>query len=183
MNERLQHHDSGEKLDLDINVEKNLEHVKEKALESKEVSHDQLEQIRRNIEAKAVSGHEIAVGERETKPASHAFGTHKELKASSYKRTLQHIQSRLHGPEKAFSKTIHRPMVERVSNIGAQTVARPASIMTAGVITFLGSIGSLYFAKHYGFTYNYSWFILLFAGGYALGLVLELAGRLVKRRR
>lgn len=183
MNEVLRHVDSGEKLNLDINVEKNLQETKERAELANEFSGDQIEQIRRSIENKAVSGKEIPVGETDTTPAGHSFATHKELKAASYKLSLRHIQSRLHGPEKKFSKVIHKPTIEHLSTFGAQTLARPMGIMTAGATALVGSSLLLYFAKRLGFTYNFTVFLLLLAGGYVLGLVFELVTRLLKRRR
>ncbi len=183
MNERLQHHDSGEKLVLGTETEKNIEHAKEKVASSKEISSDQIEQIRQSIEGKAISGNETVVGEDETKHDTYSLAAHQELKTSSYKRSLQHIQSRLHGPEKVFSKLVHKPVMEQLSNVGAQTVARPAGVMMAGVVTLLGSAVCLYLARRTGFSYNLSLFVVFFVSGYLLGLFGELIVRLVKRRR
>lgn len=183
MTEQLRNHESREELDLDVNVEKNLREAQEKARATQETSSDQLENIRRNIEERAVSGKETSVGENEVKPATHDHASHKHLKKTSYKRSLQHIQSRLHGPDKTFSKLVHRPTLEQLSDIGARSVARPSSLLTAGIVTLLGSGYSLYIAKQIGFRYNLVLFVVLFAGGYVLGLLLELLGHFLKRRR
>jgi hypothetical protein len=182
MTEQLRHHDSGETLKLDVDVAKNLERAKEEASKSPELS-DQIEQIRAAVQEKAVSGSEVNVVEQENRPPAHSFGTHKQLKHLSYRRTLASIQSRLKGPDKTFSRVIHKKLIERASNFGAVTIARPGGILGGGLAALAGSIFSLYLARRYGFHYNFSIFILLFVSGYVAGSLLELVLRLAKRRR
>ena len=73
-----------------------------------------------------------------------------------------------------MSKIIHRPLVERTSETAAKTIARPTAILTGGVSAFVGSIIVLYYAKRSGFSVGLSLFIILFAGGYLIGLLIEL---------
>ncbi len=182
MNEQLRHHDSGEKLDLNVDVNKNLEHARSQAEKAHEATSEQLDKLRRSVEQSAISGREVTVGEQEAAP-SHSFGTHKQLKHQSYKRTLAHIQSRLSRPEKLLSKTIHRQTIDRLSTIGGATVARPTGLLGGGLAALVGSVFSLYLAKRYGFTYNFSIFILLFVGGYLISTLLELSLGLFKKSK
>jgi uncharacterized membrane protein len=54
--------------------------------------------------------------------------------------------------------------------------------MVGGLAAFVGSVVVLMFARRYGFTYNFSLFIILFLGGYILGTLLEGLGKVLKRR-
>ncbi len=176
-------HETAEKLDLHEQTAENLDKIKAKAEASPEHTDDALETLRHNIETQAFSSKEVAVGEKqESSNASHSFAAHKQLKVDAYKRGLKHIQSRLHGPDRVFSKVVHQDKIDKLSGLAGQTVARPSGILAGGLCALIGSSIALYMARHYGFRYNFSVFIVLFIGGYFLGLLLELTGRLVKRR-
>jgi len=45
-------------------------------------------------------------------------------------------------------------------------------LLGGGILALLGTSSYLYLAKHIGFTYNYSVFLILFFGGFILGLSL-----------
>lgn len=185
MNERITSHEVGssEKLHLTELAQENLKRVQEAAEQAETPDASKIEHIQQQVEEQAISGHEYTVGEREAAPASHTFGAHKQLKADSYKRTLSHIQNKLSWPEKTFSKRIHGAQAEKLSSIGAQTIARPWGILIGGLAAFVGSLVVLVLASHYGFRYNFSLFIILFFGGYILGSCLELLGHLVHKKQ
>jgi hypothetical protein len=84
--------------------------------------------------------------------------------------------------ERGLSKLIHQPAVRAVSEVGAKTVSRPSGLLGGGLLAFLGSSTYLFMTKYIGFRYNYLVFLLLFVGGFVLGLVLELLVRLVRPR-
>lgn len=185
MSERLTAHHSPEKTDhqhLERLARDRLQELQEKARATEAPTSKHVEHLAHKAQEQAVSGHEYTVGERDAAPASHTFGTHKELKHQSYKRILRHVQSRLQGPEKSFSKVIHGKQVEKASNFGAQTIARPSGLMAAGLTTFLGSLTLLFLAKRYGFRYNFSFFIVLFVIGYGLGLLVEGLAKLGRKQ-
>jgi hypothetical protein len=106
-----------------------------------------------------------------------------ELKQTAYKRTLAQVQRHLPRRFRSFSKVVHNPTVEAVSNVGAQTVARSSGLLGGSVCAFLGTLVFWYYSKHYGFRYNYSLMLLFFVGGFAVGLVLEVVMRLAKAGR
>jgi hypothetical protein len=60
------------------------------------------------------------------------------------------------------------------SEAAGRTVSRPSGLLGGGLVAFLGTTGYLYLARHIGFTYNYLVFLLLLAGGFILGVSLEL---------
>ena len=97
-----------------------------------------------------------------------------ELKAITYNRELKNIRRKLAPSERALSKVIHQPVVRVVSEVAGKTISRPSGILGGSVLAFLGTLSYAYLAHHIGFEYNYSVFLLLFVGGFALGLILEL---------
>lgn len=110
--------------------------------------------------------------EKASQPASHSF-INRELKAITLRRELRLIQRKLPAPQRALSKVIHQPVVRAISEGAGKTVTRPSGLLGGGITAFIGTSAYLYLAKHMGFEYNYGVFLVLFAGGFALGLVLE----------
>lgn len=98
----------------------------------------------------------------------------KTLKKQTLYRTLKNIRKQLSAPERALSRVIHQPAVDAVSQFGSKTIARPSGLLGGSTVAFLGSSAYLWMAKHYGFYYNYFLFVLLFIGGFALGMTIEL---------
>lgn len=130
--------------------------------------------------------HELAAKEAETnrknpledlkdKEPDNFAGMQQALKTTAYERTLLNVQQRLPKPARVFSKIAHNKTVETISNVGAKTVARPSGLLGGSTLAFVGSLVLLYYSKHYGFTYNYAFFFMLFVGGFAVGAIIELA--------
>jgi hypothetical protein len=182
MPERLKGGERGpESIDLSLETERNRERLEEKGKRAEAESPD-VEKLQAAVEQKAVSGQEVTIGERE-QPQGHQYGVHKELKTDAYQRSLKRIRSRLSAPERAFSRMVHQPAVEAVSNALARTVARPSGVLGAGIFALVGSSLLLYIARTYGFTYNYFAFFALLAAGYLLGLFIELIGIMLRRKK
>lgn len=185
MTERAPQHESGEALQLHDAVQENLKRLEaaaEKAAEQ-DAPENSLERLQEQAAEQAVSSQEYTVGERESAPATHTFGAHKQLKADSYKRTLSHLRAKLNPTEKVLSKHIHSKRAEKIDAVASQTVARPWGILAGGLCAFVGSLIVLIFANHLGFRYNFTVFLVLFFGGYAAGTILEMAGKLISKKR
>jgi len=74
-------------------------------------------------------------------------------------------------------------VVRITSEAASKTISRPSGLLGGGLMAFAGSLVYLYLAKHIGFRYNYLLFTLLFVGGFAVGLCLEVIIWLVSRQR
>lgn len=101
-------------------------------------------------------------------------GMQQSIKNNAYRRELNKIQSKLPPSSRKFSKVIHNKTVESISNIGAQTAARPSGLLGGSIFAFSGSLIVYYMARHYGFRYNYLMLFLLFIFGFLVGCILEL---------
>lgn len=115
----------------------------------------------------------LEASEKAAEPVASTF-VNRELKSITLKRELQLIRRKLPAPERTLSKIIHQPTVRVLSENVSQTLSRPSGLLGGGLVAFLGTSSYLYLAKHLGFQYNYVVFLILFAGGFVLGLVLEL---------
>ena len=142
---------------------------------------DLLEASRANAEEHAAPSRLLEIDKEEPTSGFH-IGTHHLLKKDSYANLLRQTQQRLPTISKQFIKVIHRRNIEAISNVGAQTVARPSGLLGGGLGALVGSIVLLYTSKHYGFRYNYAFFLITFLVGFLVGLLVEVLVRLVKRR-
>jgi ABC-type nickel/cobalt efflux system permease component RcnA len=171
---------SGEHLKGVENSAEQKEKLNQLLKEAKEAHHEPAEHselLRKTVEQEALTGKELQgkIGEKERPKQQHSnVAITKAAKKAAYRKTLSHVRQQLPQHERTFSKVIHQPVIERVSEIGAKTVARPSAILSGGICALIGSSIVFYMAKHYGFRYNFFVFILLLGIGFALGLFIEL---------
>lgn len=108
----------------------------------------------------------------------------RDLKNITLQRELTQIRRRLSAPERTLSKIIHQPVVRAVSEVSSKTISRPSGLLGGGILAFIGTTGYLLLAKNQGFSrYNYVVFLVLFAAGFVIGMVLELLVWLAMRPR
>jgi hypothetical protein len=184
MSEKLQNQVEAprhEQLDTHETANKNLERLREKA---EKVEHDHsIDKIQASIHKEALSAKEITVGEHRKDSNQPFLGIQKELKADAYRRTLQKIRSQLGAPQRGLSKFMHHPIVESMNELGSKTIARPAGLLGGGLAALVGSGTVLYMAKHYGFSYNFTTFVILLGAGFVAGILIEVLMRLLRRVR
>jgi hypothetical protein len=92
---------------------------------------------------------------------------------ASYKKTMKETQAQLSAPSRAFSKTIHNPVVEKTSEVVGSTVARPNAILAGSVSAFLLTLAIYLIAKYYGYPLSGFETIAAFIIGWAVGLLLD----------
>lgn len=98
----------------------------------------------------------------------------KELRGSTLNRELKEVRRKLSFPDKVGSKIIHNPVVRGVSEISSKTISRPSGLLGGGIVAFLGTGAYYYLTVHIGLKYNYLVFVILFVGGFIIGLAIEL---------
>jgi hypothetical protein len=147
--------------------------------------HD-IHEIRKNIQELSTSkenfqnSKEKQPEEQETPKLHHHYLT-KKIKLDRYKITLKYIRKNLPKRQQAFSKLIHQPMVESVSEIGSKTIARPSGILGGGIIALIISPIILFIAHKIGFEVPNSLIIILFVIGFIFGCFVEFLLSSVKR--
>lgn len=105
-----------------------------------------------------------------TPPAARRGAISKRDLDTTYKRTMQQVQSELSAPSRAFSKVIHTKAVEKTSDALESTVARPNAMLAGAVTAFIFTLVIYLVAKNYG--YRLSGFETI--GGFILGWIVGL---------
>lgn len=163
-----------------------LKHRHEEASKARHEHAERLDEIRKEAEAVAASSHDIRRNQEPEKPTAESEITlpiNRELKDTAYQRTLSRTRRQMSAPSRTFSKIVHQPAVEAVSDTMATTVARPSGILAGGITAFIGSSLFLWISRHYGYEYNFLLFSLLFIGGFFIGLIIELVLRFTAKKR
>lgn len=153
----------------------------EAAKEARHEHADALEAIRDSIEKEARSAEKTKAEKVEQQPTTQHVT--RELKAIQYKETMRYVRRHLSPRQRKFSSFIHAPTIEKVSEVGAKTIARPSGLLGGGLVALIGSVGVLYIARQYGFEVPNSLFMALFIVGFAAGLLSEfiIAGFKIRR--
>ncbi len=110
--------------------------------------------------------------------------TKKDLDAS-FKRSMDHVQKDMSPASRTFSKVIHNPAVEKVSDAVGSTIARPNLIIAGGLGTLILCSFVYLVAKQYGYVLSGFEAIGTFILGWCIGAIIEFAraGFLNHRRR
>lgn len=105
------------------------------------------------------------------------MSVNRELKEMAYGRALQRVRRQLPTGQRVGSRIIHQPAVNSLCELLDKTIGRPLGLLGAGLASFLGSL--VYYLTAYG-GYNFNIFLILLAGGYLAGLLLELIWSFLK---
>lgn len=99
----------------------------------------------------------------------------------NYRQTLITLQQHFFPARAAFSRFIHRPAVENLSDLLDATLLRPGLLLGA-LIGGLAVEGSFYLAgRHFGFALSGSEVLIALLIGAIIGLLLEMLGGLGRR--
>lgn len=185
MSEREPQYETGKHSELDKkNLEKlsedNYERMRE-AAEKAEATKDSTEAIRERIEKTARSKEDIQSSNSETAASESPLPVGSQLKGNAFKQRMREVQRKETPAQRTFSKFIHQPVVESVSNVAEGTVARPSGLLFGGLLSVISSIAVLYICRHYGYEYNFLIGMLFFVGGFVLGILIEGIYRLFKK--
>lgn len=107
----------------------------------------------------------------------------KRQKQQEYNKTMGAVRSQLSKPSRAFSKVIHNPTVEKVSDATGSTVARPNALLAGSLSAFLVVLGLYLAATYFGFRLSGFELIGSFALGWLLGIIIDILRVIFLRRR
>jgi hypothetical protein len=155
----------------------------ENKLESKENEQNQVATERKRIEAlfSKESGAEKKShhldSESPQKPAS------KKKRQASYKQTLKRVRAEMPPAQRAFSKFIHFPAVEKASDVLGSTIARPNSILAGSFSAFVFVAAIYVLASTMGFRLSGFEMIGAFIIGWFVGVSYDLLRTMVTGKR
>jgi len=155
---------------LDKSAEKSAEHI-----ESGEKS---AEKARAEALESAISV-EKGSAEKDRKPRDTPLvprrrgGISKKEKSVSFKKHMTHVQSEMPVPQRAFSKLIHSPVVEKTSEFVGATVARPNAVLSGAVVAFFLVLAVYLVAKNLGYVLSGFETIAAFIIGWVIGILYD----------
>lgn len=125
--------------------------------------------------AEAIAGPEHSAAETESQaPRSESTPANKKQREASFKQTMKTVQTDMSLPERTFSKVIHNPTVERVSDFVGKTIARPDALMSGALCSFLAVLTLYVTARYVGFALSGFETIGAFIVGWLIGLGYDL---------
>ncbi len=107
----------------------------------------------------------------------------KDLKKAGLQKELSHVRRKMSKPDRIGSKVIHNKGISAVSEGLSKTIVRPSGMLSGAIIALIGTSLYYLFAKSVGIKYNYFIYIILFVGGFILGILMELISRTFKKNR
>ncbi len=185
MNEREPNLGSHEKFELNSKEVKEIERraaeKREQEAARAEAERDSIEAIRERLEKATQNQEKPKLNQQEKAASETAHYSSTGLKSHALNQSLKRVRKQLPARDRAFSKVIHQPAVEAVSNVAESTVARPSGLLFAGLFSLLSSLAVLYICRHYGYEYNFLVGLAALGGGFIVGLVLEVFYKFFKK--
>jgi len=120
---------------------------------------------------------------KENAPARRRGGISKNEKNVAYKKYKKQIQAELPPMERAFSKFIHAPGVEKTSEIIGSTIARPNAILSGAVVAFFLVLAVYLVAKTLGYVLSGFETIGAFIVGWVIGVLYDYFRVLITGKR
>lgn len=112
--------------------------------------------------------------EASASPAKRRHGVvSKKERAASYKHHMKQLQTELNPSQRAFSKFIHNPVVEKTSDTVGATIARPNAVLAGAVVAFFLVLAVYVASKYYGYTLSGFETIGAFIIGWLLGILYD----------
>ena len=163
-------------------LQKLQEQLETKA-EGKENHGEKLESARRETEAafSRESGKENKQGGEPS--ASGVRHASKQQRSASYAATMRQIQSEMDASSRTFSKFIHNPSVEKLSDAVGSSVARPNAVLAGSIAATFLTLFVFLVAKQYGYRLSGFETIGTFFVGWASGLIYDYTRTLLAGRR
>ncbi|HOR23154.1 hypothetical protein KBB76_01165 [Candidatus Saccharibacteria bacterium] len=106
----------------------------------------------------------------------------KTLKDLRYKSTLKETEKQLNTLERYASRVINNRVVDKYSEIGAKTIARPMGILTGTLCAIIGGTVIYIMAKKIGFSLPSTVLIFLYLLGFIIGLLVDFVLSLKHKR-
>ena len=152
-----------------------LENAKKEASEARNLNQEKLDDIRKEIDQTANTTEMLASETKATEEpeAANTYWNSQEYRDLAFKQFMGKVRKNLSAPEKVASKVFHQPVIEKASEIGSKTIARPSGVLMGSIFSFVISLGTYLLAKYNSYDMSYSVFIMSFIGGFLLGVFVE----------
>lgn len=100
-------------------------------------------------------------------------GISKKEKTASFNKHMKQVQAELPPTQRAFSKVIHAPIVEKTSEVVGATIARPNAILSGAIVAFVVVLTVYLIAKNLGYPLSGFETIGAFIVGWVIGVLYD----------
>lgn len=153
----------------------------EKGVENKEVSAESAETKAERAKVEALeaavsvekSGAEKHRQPSKASPARRRGSISKHEKKAAFDKHMKQVQAEMTAPQRVFSKFIHNPVVDKVSETIGSTVARPNAILAGSIAAFVLVLVVYLTAKTFGYVLSGFETIAAFIIGWILGTLYD----------
>lgn len=147
-------------------IKNRVENESSPAEKSEAEAREQLERVIEKSEAEEVK-------QEKKQPTKAERLITKEDRKDSFKKTMETVQSQLPKSSRTFSKVIHNPTIEKVSEVTGKTVARPNAILSGSVAAFVLTLAIYTLAKINGYPLSGFETIAAFTIGWLTGMLFD----------
>lgn len=93
----------------------------------------------------------------------------------AFDKTMHTVQSQLSAPSRTFSKFIHHPVVEKVSDVAGNTIARPNAILSGSLAALILTLAIYFIARRNGYPLSGTEMLAAFVIGWVVGNIIDYA--------
>lgn len=154
--------------------EKAAERLSDKSERGAESARQEIEQIT----AEQEPGKHEAPAEKQVERTINS----KVARKKAYNSIMSQTRAEMSAPERAFSQVIHNPVVERVSEVAGNTIARPDAILSGAIFAFALTLVIYLVAKQSGYPLTGTEAIAAFIIGWVVGNIFDFAKALFRGR-
>jgi hypothetical protein len=165
------------KIEFEVSPEKHREALEKQAEQAQTASQEALK------EATTTAEYASRASEQHSQSQQKDTLVNPELHKMARGRVLTSVRKKLPVLDRTFSKITHQPVVDKVSDVSSEYIARPYPILFGGITALIGCSILLYFARRDGFNVPPILFAALFTGGFVIGLAIEMFVRMFRRNR
>ncbi len=113
-------------------------------------------------------------GEQRDKDIKPTVKLTKQEKKQAYRKQIKKVQSQLPKGSRTFSKIVHNPVVESVSDATAKTIFRPSALIGGSITGLVIGLVVYLTARYYGYIISNMMLVGLLIIGAILGVIVEL---------
>lgn len=107
----------------------------------------------------------------------------KPHKKHTFNKRMEQARSHMNPLARGFSKVIHIPGIDPVSEALSRTLLRPVPLIFAAVVAIGTALGTWIIAKHYGYQLSGSESSLGFLAGWVIGLLYDYTSLLFRSKK
>lgn len=154
-------------------IKNNTEHGEKLESGEKRAARARVEALESAISVEQGSAEKSRASKESSAAPRRRGGISKKEKNASYKRHMKQVQAELPAPQRAFSKVIHSPVIEKASEFIGSTVARPNAVLSGAIVAFFLVLAVYLLAKTLGYVLSGFETIGAFIVGWVIGILYD----------